>query len=248
MVALPAGDDDDRDENPKVESEPTEAERDEIRHLPEGLWQRLRSDPTHASQYLALGAVDRWGEQARQYAARVRQDHPDATSQQLAQMVKSRHALLARMEGAVAGVPGSFAPGPGTALALLPDLGALAWLQSRMVVHIAAVYGHDTTDEEMAAELLVLQGIYNTTDAARVALTEASKRVAKRLVNTYIKGSTLVLLKQLFRYVGIKFTRTGLVKAIPFISVPLGAVINETATRSLARRAIQFYDTRPGEK
>lgn len=262
MSALPADDDEDRDENPNgeasgeaedvageaVDGDPMEAEREEVRHLPERLWQRLRSDPTHAPQYLVLAAVDRWGEQAGQYAAQVRREHPDATSQQLAQMVKSRHALLARMEGAAAGVPGSVAPGPGTALALLPDLGALAWLQSRMVVHIAAVYGHDTTDKEMAAELLVLQGIYNTTDAARVALTESSKRVATRLVNTYVKGSTLLLLKHLFRYVGIRFTRTGLLKAIPFIAIPLGAAINETATRSLARRAIKFYDMRPPGK
>jgi hypothetical protein len=251
MSALPADDDEDRDEYANGEGEDAsggqrdDAEREEVRHLPEGLWQRLRSDPTHAPQHLALAAVDRWGEQARQFAAEVRREHPDATNRELAQMVKSRHALLARMEGAAAGVPGSFAPGPGTALALLPDLGALAWLQSRMVVHIAAVYGHDTSDREMAAELLVLQGFYNTTDAARVALTEASKRVATRLVNTYIKGGTLVLLKQLFRYVGIKFTRTGLVKAIPFIAIPLGAAVNETATRSLARRAIKYYDTLP---
>lgn len=228
--------------------EPTGEEREEIRHLPEGLWKRLRSDPTHAPQYLALAAVDRWGEQARAYADQVRREHPEATSQQLARMVKSRHALLARMEGASAGVPPSFAPGPGTIAVILPDITALAWLQSRMVVHVAAVYGHDTTDQEMAAELLVLQGIYNTTDAARVALTEATKRVAKRLINTYIKGSTLVLLKQLFKYVGIKFTRTGLVKALPFIAIPLGAAINEAATRSLANRAIKFYDTQPRGK
>jgi uncharacterized protein (DUF697 family) len=248
--ALPADEDDPygdsaSDDADGVGGEPSDAERDEVRELPEGLWQRLRSDPAHAPQLLALAAVDRWGEQARAYAARVRQEHPEATSQQLAKMVKSRHALLARMEGAAAGVPTSVAPGPGTVLAILPDLGALAWLQSRMVVHIAAVYGHDTTDHDMAAELLVLQGFYNTTDAARIALTEASKRVAKRLVTTYITGPTLVLLKQLFRYVGIKFTKTGLLKAIPFVAIPLGAAVNEAATRSLARRAIKYYDTRP---
>jgi hypothetical protein len=221
------------------------ADRDDSRHLPEGLWERLRSDPTHAPQHLALAAVDRWGQQARDYADRVREGHPDATRQELAQMVKTRHAVLARSEGAAAGLPGSFAPVAGTAAAILPDLATLAWIQSRMVVHIAAVYGHDTTDRETAAELLVLQGFYNSTDAARVALTEASKRVAKRLVNRYLKGATLVLVKQLFRYVGIKVTRTGLLKAIPFIGVPLGAAVNEAATRSLANRAIKFYDLEP---
>ena len=251
MSALPADDNANADgfnDAEEVDGEPMEAERAEVGGLPDGLWHQLRSDPAHAPQYLALAAVERWGEQARRYAEQVRREYPDATSQQLAQMVKSRHALLARMEGAAAGVPTSFAPGPGTALALLPDLGALAWLQSRMVVHIAAVYGHDTTDREMAAELLVLQGLYNTTDAARVALTQAGQRVANRLINAYIKGSTLLLLRQLFRYVGIKFTRTGLVKAIPFVAIPLGAAVNEVATRSLARRAIRFYDIRPPGK
>lgn len=235
-------------ESEEVDAGPVQDDRKDARNLPEGLWSRLRADPKHAPHYLALAAVTQWGEQARGYAVQVRREHPEATSQQLALMVKSRHALLARMEGAAAGVPGSFAPGPGTAAAIVPDLAALAWLQSRMVVHIAAVYGHDTADREMAAELLVLQGFYNSTDAARVAVTEASKRVAGRLVSTYLKGSTLVLLKQLFRYVGIKFTKVGVVKAIPFISIPLGAVVNETATRSLAKRAIKFYDTRPPGK
>jgi uncharacterized protein (DUF697 family) len=96
-------------------------------------------------------------------------------------MVRKRHAILARMEGAAAGVPGSLVPVVGTAASVLPDITALAWIQSRMVVHIAAVYGYDTTDRETAAELLVLQGFYNTTEAARVAVSEAGKRVANRL-------------------------------------------------------------------
>lgn len=223
-------------------------DREEVRHLPEGLWQRMRSDPASAPQHLALAAIDRWGQQARDYANDVRREHPDATNAELAKMVKDRHAMLARMEGAAAGVPGSAAPLAGSTAALLPDLGALAWIQSRMVVHIAAVYGHDTTSRETAAELLVLQGIYSTTKVARVALEEASKRVATRLVNQYVRGAALVLLRQLFRYVGIRFTRVGLLKAVPFISIPVNAAVNEVATRSLAKRTIKFYDTHPRKK
>lgn len=225
-----------------------DAERAESRHLPEGLWKQLRQDPTHAPQHLALAAVDRWGQQARDYSDRVRREHPGATNGELAEMVRTRHAMLARMEGASAGVPASVWPVVGAAAVLLPDVGSLAWIQSRMVVHIAAVYGHDTTDRETAAELLVLQGIYNTTEAANRALTEASKRVATRVVNKYIKGATLVLLKQLFRYVGIKFTRTGLLKAVPFVAVPLGAGVNEVSTRSLGKRAIKYYELEPRKK
>lgn len=232
--------------SPSASADNTEkGDHEDVRHLPEGLWQRLRSDPANALEYLALAAIDQWGQQARDYGEQVRSEHPGATNRELAEMVKSRHAMLARAEGAAAGVPASFAPVAGFAAAMLPDLGALAWIQSRMVVHIAAVYGHDTTDRETAAELLVLQGIYNTTDAARVALTEASRRVATRLINLYVRGSTLVLLRNLFRYVGIRFTRTGLLRAVPFIAIPIGAGVNEAATRSLAKKAIQFYDNDP---
>jgi uncharacterized protein (DUF697 family) len=218
-------------------------EREEVQHLPEGLWQQLRSDPGGAPEHLALAAIDRWGQQARAFGEQARREHPDASNRELAELVKARHALLARMAGAAAGVPGSLVPVAGSVAALLPDLGALAWIQSRMVVHIAAVYGHDTTDRETAAELLVLQGIYNTTGAARVALTQASQRVATRLVKRYVTGATLVLLRNLFRYVGIRFVRTGLLKAVPFVAIPIGAVVNEAATRSLANRAITYYDT-----
>lgn len=221
---------------------------EEPRHLPEGLWKQLRNDPARAPQHLALAAVDRWGQQARDYAERVRREHPDATNRELADMVKTRHARLARMAGATAGVPSTVWPLAGSAIALLPDVGSLAWIQSRMVVHIAAVHGHDTTDRETAAEMLILQGIYNTTEAANRALTQTSKRVATRVVNRYVKGGTLLLLKQLFRYVGIKFTRTGLLKAVPFVAVPINAGVNEVATRSRGNRAIKYYGLEPRRK
>jgi uncharacterized protein (DUF697 family) len=214
------------------------------RNLPEGLWGRLRADPARAPQHLSLAAVDHWGEQAREYARNVREQYPHATSSELAEKVKARHALLARMEGAASGVPGTLAPLAGTA-ATLPDIGALAWIQSRMVLHIAAAYGHDTTDRETAAELLVLQGFYNSTEAARVALAEAAKRVTTRLINLYVKGSALVLLRQLFPYVGIRFTRAGLLRAVPLVSIPISAAVNEGATRSLGNRAIRFYELDP---
>jgi hypothetical protein len=137
---------------------PDASEPEDVRHLPDGLFQRLRSDPSHAPQYLALAAVNRWGEQAREYAQQVREQHPGATNRELADMVKRRHALLARMEGAAAGVPATMAPIVGGAASILPDLTALAWIQSRMFVHIAAVYGHDTTDHETAVEMLVVLG------------------------------------------------------------------------------------------
>jgi hypothetical protein len=60
-----------------------------------------------------------------------------------------------------------------------------------------------------------------------------------------VKGATLQLLKQMFRYVGIKFTRAGLLRAVPLVGIPISAGVNEATTRSLGRRAIKFYDLDP---
>jgi hypothetical protein len=78
-----------------------------------------------------------------------------------------------------------------------------------------------------------------------VAVTEAGKRVANRLVNMYVKGATLVLLRQLARYSGVRFSRAALLRAVPLIAIPISAGVNELSTRSLANRAIKMYDTNP---
>jgi hypothetical protein len=210
--------------------------------LPGELWNQLRQNPSAAPQMLAVAAVERWGKQAESYSAELRATHPGATNRELASIVKARYAYLARMEGAVIGIPASIAPVAGAALSLLPDLGALAWIQSRMVISIAAVYGKDASSRETAAELLVLQRIFATVPVAVVAITESGERVIGRLIPLYLRGASLRLAKQLFRYVGIKFTRVGILRLVPLVSIPISAAVNEAATRSLANRAITFYE------
>jgi EcsC protein family len=210
--------------------------------LPDQLWGRLLENPSAAPQTLAFAAVERWGKQAQAYSAELRATHPEATNRELAGIVKKRFAFLARMEGAAAGIPASLAPVAGTMLSVVPDLGALAWIQSRMVISIAAVYGQDASSSDTAAELLVLQGIYATTAVAAAAIAEAGERVVGRVIPLYLRGASLQLVKQLCRYVGIKFTRVALLRLVPFVSIPISAAVNDAATRSLANRAISFYE------
>ena len=78
---------------------------------------------------------------------------------QLARMAMRRHATLARFGGAATGVGGF--------VTVVPDLAALAWIQSRMVFFIAAAYGYDPRDPMRPAELLVLARLYDDPVAAR---------------------------------------------------------------------------------
>jgi len=77
------------------------------------------------------------------------------------------------------------------------------------------------------------------------AVGNGGKRVGKRLLMRYLKGDALKAAKSLFRFAGIKFTRTGLVKMLPFVNVPVGAAIADVTTRRSASKARKFYAMLP---
>ncbi len=58
---------------------------------------------------------------------------------------------------------------------------ALIWIQSRMVFYVAAAYGYDPRDPMRPAELLTLQGLYDTPEEARRALDGVGKLMAQAL-------------------------------------------------------------------
>ena len=94
-------------------------------------------------------------------------------------MARRRHATLASVEGAATGVGGF--------VTLVPDLVGLAWIQSRLVFFIAAAYGFDPHDPMRPAELLVLNGLYDTPAEARAALDGMGVVVAEAWVGAKLE-------------------------------------------------------------
>src|ERR671919_258096 len=84
------------------------------------------------------------------------------TGPEAARLARAKHVRLSVVEGAALGLGGMF-----TAAA---DMGALMWIQSRMVFFIAASYGFEPDHPMRPAELLALYGIYETPAEAREAL------------------------------------------------------------------------------
>ena len=74
---------------------------------------------------------------------------------------------------------------------------------------------------------------------------KGGQRVLKRLLMRYLKGDALKAAKAMFRFVGIKFTRVGLLKLVPFVNVPIGVAIAEVTTRRSASKARKFYALLP---
>jgi hypothetical protein len=158
-------------------SEPAHATSGEVTDVdepapkpPENLWEKLRKDPVHAPEYVALAASEYHAPAAAAWAERRRNVY-GIEGAALAEMARKRHNNLASVEGAATGVGGF--------ITLIPDLVGLAWIQSRLVFFIAAAYGFDPRAPMRPAELLVLTGLYTTPGEARAALDGAGRSVAE---------------------------------------------------------------------
>ncbi|MGA5192806.1 hypothetical protein [Streptomyces exfoliatus] len=126
------------------------------------LWREVLAEPGRLPESLASFALRHLGPGAGTAVARLRSAHPDADAAALRALVVTRGRRAVVSEGAFVGGPFLF-------LVPFAFCGALL-SQARTVLELAAVEGRDTTDPERAAELLVLQGVYGDTAAARAAL------------------------------------------------------------------------------
>lgn len=205
--------------------------------VPPGVMRQMLADPAHVAEYLAISAVERLADRASRDVRLIRERNSHATDRQLAVYFKKKYSRAARYEGMGTGVAGIFG--------LPADLVLLAWIQDRLVLSIAAIYGHDMSDHrERAAELLMIQGFHNSREVARRALTKATQTAMTKLVMRHLRKRALTVVKRLFKVVGITFTRKAFIeKGIPLVAIPLSAGLNEASTRILANQAIRFYDT-----
>jgi hypothetical protein len=204
---------------------------DEPGAIPAGLWERLREDPVRAPEHLALAAAQRHGPSAAAWVAE-RQGTYAVAGRDLALMAKQRHATLARFEGAATGVGGF--------VTLVPDLAALAWIQSRLVFFVAAAYGYDPLDPMRPAELLVLRDLYPDPPTARRALDGIGATVAEAYLGSRMQRDE-ALAKRLALMVGKRGFKRVAGRLVPGFAILFNAVTNERDTRRLADRCIAFY-------
>jgi hypothetical protein len=213
---------------PAVSEDESDAPR-----LPDGLWERLRADPTRAPEHIALAAAQRHGPAAAAWVAERRRQYA-VSDRDLAQMAKKRHAALARFGGAATGVGGF--------ITVLPDLAALAWIQSRLVFYVAAAYGYDPLDPMRPAELLVLRDLYPDPATARRALDGMGATVAEAYVGSKLQGNNdQALVSRLAWMVGKRGAKKLAGRLVPGLAIAVNAVSNERDTRRLADRTIAFY-------
>jgi EcsC protein family len=202
-----------------------------VERPPRSLWDRILAEPERAPEHIALAAAERFGPQAEEW---VRLEGGGRRPRKLARIAYRRHVRLARLEGGVLGLGG--------VITAAPDVVALLWIQSRMVFYIGAAYGHDPRDPMRPAELLVLEGVYPTPEAAREALDGMGKLMAQAIAEKALASrSSDRLHRRLLKYLAKRTARHYAGRWIPLIGGPLGAIQNAGATKQIGRAALKFY-------
>ena len=156
------------------------------------------------------------------------------TPEQLARVAYRKHVRMARVEGGALGIGGI--------VTAAPDMVALLWIQSRMVFYIAAAYGYDPRHPMRPAELLALQGVYDTPAEARAALDGMGKLMAQAIVEkALVSRHTDRLHRRLLKYLVKRMARRYAGRYIPLIGAPIGAMQNAGVTKDLGRRTLDYY-------
>ncbi|MFJ5097993.1 hypothetical protein [Streptomyces sp. NPDC088557] len=122
----------------------------------------IRARPGRLPESLASFALRHLGPGAGATVDRLRAARPGADDAALRALVVARGRRAVTAEGAFVG-------GPFLLFVPFAFCGALL-SQARTVLELAAVEGRDPTDPERAAELLVLQGVYEDVPTARTSL------------------------------------------------------------------------------
>jgi hypothetical protein len=196
--------------------------------VPTPLWEKIKASPRYAPELLASAAVDTLGGQVEEYARWLAGTYPHATPDAIARYAAQRYAKGA----GYASLAAALSPPWGT----LAQGAALIWAHARLVLLIAAAYGHSPTAPERVPELLVLLGVHDDVPTAQAALRAAGTHPAAGPVSGW---------SGLARTLAGPLSGLGLrSRLLPGAGLLLGAVYSGSATERLARRAIGHYGPR----
>ncbi|MDH6108253.1 uncharacterized membrane protein YhaH (DUF805 family) [Kitasatospora sp. MAP12-15] len=214
------------------------------------LLRTVRADPRHMPELMAVFAVEFLGDQAAQTATDLRDPHATAPAD-----APDPAARVIRTGVHRSVVEGAFLGGP--FMLLLPIAFCAALLaQLRMLLELSALAGRDPRDRALAADLLVIQGVYADLVAAESGLREASKASPGAGVRAgwwdTVRRQAYLLgllapedqprgrLRRAAGWAGIgALVLVGLV--LPFVWVPACGEMYRRATGRLARRTAAYF-------
>lgn len=138
-----------------------------------------------------------------------------------------RTALRCAAAGAVTGLPG----GPIAIGALGADLAYLIYQQFRLILGIAAIYGHEPTGGERFTEAVTCLAFSSGVGIGKTG-------IASVLGSATIEGGAVA------ERIGARMVRERLARIVPFVGAVSGGALNYVSVRAVARAAIRYYESR----
>ena len=155
----------------------------------------LWADPQHMPEHLALWSLKRFGRRAAAAVETLRAAHPDTEARQLEALAIEHQTRVSMTEGAFVGGPFIF---------LIPVAFCAALLaQAQMALELAAINGYAPNDQMRAADLLVIQGAYSSTDEASAALAKVTRDPRRHEGKKLPRGSRWGMVKRMAYILGL---------------------------------------------
>ena len=163
-------------------------------------------------------------EKIRRDVDKLKDEAPDFEPIAHAKVLVRRTAIRCAAAGAVTGLPsGLLAIG-----SLGADLAYLIFQQFRLIVGIAAIYGHEPSHRERFHEALSCLAY-----ASGVGI---GKQGIATMLESF-EGSAIA------EKIGTRFMRERLAKVVPVVGALSGGVLNFMSVRAVGRAAIRYYES-----
>jgi len=163
-------------------------------------------------------------EKIRREIDKLKFDSPDFESVGHANRLIRRTAIRCAAAGAVTGLPsGLLAVGT-----LGADLAYLLFQQFRLIIGIAAIYGHEPSKGERFHEALSCLAY-----ASGVGI---GKQGIATVLESFEGGA-------IAEKIGSRFLRERLAKVVPFVGALSGGVLNFMSVRAVGRAAVRYYES-----
>ncbi len=183
------------------------------------------------------------------YRRSANRAHPSkskhAQQEIVANLLIGRFAKLAATAGGATALSGVI-PGLGTIVAALggglADAALVIKLQADLCLCLAHLFEYDI-DDPTARHLAYMISLGSTLNQAGAGFgAQVASKAGVKLLKQYLKGAALEFVKQLFKRVGLIFTRKALEKALPFgIGVVIGSSANYALVRYVGGQAREWF-------
>lgn len=180
---------------------------------------------------------------------KIEQANPKKSKAQVqtiaAEKIISNYSYYAAFVGGTTALTGVI-PGIGTAVAIgggaTADAVASIKFQVEMTMAIATVYGHNILEEEAKRICFMVAGLGAINEAAKEGGKKMGSKAFVKVVEQHLKNGTLTTVKEIFKKLGITFTKKAFVKTIPYgVGVIVGFSANKGLTWYVGSKARDFF-------